>query len=94
MAQFEIEFSNEKEFLIGFENTEEFNASLSENIIIVDEDAIPVYTGETEITPRTHSNILLDTKNKRLLSDINVLKVPYFETSNVSGITVYIGGDE
>lgn len=52
----------------------------------------PVYTGETEVEPKTVPQTL-ETKNKSVLSDINVLKIPYFETSNIKGTTVIIGGN-
>lgn len=52
----------------------------------------PVYDGETEVEPKTIPQTL-ETKNKSVLSDINVLKIPYFETSNISGTTVIIGGN-
>ena len=52
----------------------------------------PVYVGETEVEPKTVPQTL-ETKNKSVLSDINVLKIPYFETSNIKGTTVIIGGN-
>ncbi len=85
MAEFTIDF---------FSNSQQFDTAISENIIIVDGSAIPIYGGETEVTPKTYSNVVLETDGTRMFSDITVLKVPYYETSNVSGITVYIGGDE
>ena len=51
-----------------------------------------IYQGETEIEPKTIPQTL-ETKNKSVLSDINVLKIPYFETSNIKGTTVIIGGN-
>lgn len=52
----------------------------------------PIYDGETEVEPKTVPQTL-ETKNKSVLSDINVLKIPYFETSNIKGTTVIIGGN-
>lgn len=54
--------------------------------------AYPIYTGETEVEPKTVPQTL-ETKNTSVLSDINVLKIPYFETSNIKGTTVIIGGN-
>lgn len=53
---------------------------------------LPVYTGETTVTPKTVAQNL-ETANKSVLSDITVLEIPYFETSNVKGKTVIIGGN-
>lgn len=51
------------------------------------------YTGEYNITPSTQNDIILDTAYKTLSNNINIYKIPYFETSNESGYTVYIGGE-
>lgn len=49
------------------------------------------YSGEYEVVPSAFSNQVLSTANKVLKKDMTVLKVPYFETSNIqNGITVYI----
>lgn len=53
---------------------------------------LPVYTGETVVTPKTVAQNL-ETANKSVLSDITVLEIPYFETSNVKGKTAIIGGN-
>lgn len=50
----------------------------------------PVYTGETEVLPRAHARSILPTAHRSMASDITVLEVPYWETGNDSGITVYI----
>ncbi len=52
----------------------------------------PIYQGETEVEPKTVPQIL-ETENKTVLSNINVLEIPYFETSNVKGTTAIIGGN-
>lgn len=54
--------------------------------------AYPVYTGETEVEPKTIAQTL-ETANKTVLDDISVLKIPYFETSNLKGTTAIIGGN-
>lgn len=79
---------------------EQKNVSLkvseSENIKLTIKEgsggALPVYTGDTVVIPKTVEQVL-ETANKSVLSDINVLGIPYFETSNVKGITAIIGGN-
>lgn len=51
------------------------------------------YDGEYVITPLAHDNQVLETNNKLLTDDVTVLKVPYFETSNLHGNTVYIASE-
>lgn len=53
---------------------------------------LPVYDGETTVTPKTVEQVL-ETANKSVLSDINVLSIPYFETTNIHGTTAIIGGN-
>lgn len=53
----------------------------------------PWYTGETEVTPKAHSATVLETENKIMPSDVTVIKIPYHETSNQSGKTVYIASE-
>ena len=49
------------------------------------------YEGEYEVTPRTEEQVLA-TRNKRMLDDVTVHEIPYYETSNPQGgVTVYIG---
>lgn len=51
----------------------------------------PTYTGDYIVTPMAHEEVILETSDKLLTDDITVLEIPYYETSNVSGYTVYIG---
>lgn len=53
---------------------------------------LPVYTGDVTVTPKTVEQNL-ETSNRSVLSDIKVLGIPYFETSNPKGITAIIGGN-
>lgn len=51
------------------------------------------YRGDYEVIPKVSSDQVLSTKDKKMNRDVTVFKVPYWETSNESGITVYIGVD-
>lgn len=55
---------------------------------IIDHEA---YSGVYEVTP-DGSTQTLDTDNKVLTKDVTVNPIPYYETSNPSGTTVFIGG--
>lgn len=52
------------------------------------------YSGEYEVLPKANENTILPTKNKILEENVIVLDIPYYEVSNVDGITIYIGKDE
>lgn len=51
-----------------------------------------LYTGDYTVTPKTQSQVL-DTANKKLLQDVTVKAVPYYETSNQQGTTIYIASE-
>lgn len=52
---------------------------------------LPNYMDEYDITPTATSSKILNTKNKILKNDIIIEKIPYHETSNEYGYTIYIG---
>lgn len=61
------------------------------NPIARDNGDIPTYHGEYEVTPSASSAIVLPTYGKYMADDVTVRKVPYYETSNLSGgKTAYI----
>lgn len=52
------------------------------------------YEGAYEVTPRAHDPVILSTRSKTMTDDVTVLKVPYYETSNIyDGKTVFIAED-
>ena len=53
--------------------------------------ATGAYTGQYEITPNPDEAIILPTKDKMMTKNLTVFKIPYWETSNPVGTTVYIG---
>ena len=53
-------------------------------------DAEP-YEGEYEVLPRTDSQTI-PVKSKLMKRDLTVDPIPFYETSNPTGTTVYIGG--
>lgn len=63
---------------------ENINAKLS---VVKD---VPVYQGEDTIYPIARQDQTLKTAGYKMNSDIIVKEVPYFETSNQNGTTVYI----
>lgn len=53
---------------------------------------VDVYTGPTTFIPDTDNDIVAQTQMKFLHYNITIKKIPYYETSNLTGTTVYIGG--
>ena len=51
------------------------------------------YTGEYTVVSRVFEEQTLPTKRKFLTDEITVLEIPYIETSNEYGKTVFIGNN-
>lgn len=63
-----------------------------ENGIVYQYASGDAYEGEYTVTPKVTSQTL-PTAHKLMAQDVTVLEIPYFETSNVTGYTVYIGNE-
>lgn len=50
------------------------------------------YEGDYEVTPKVYAQ-MLDTDRKYMREDVTVKAIPYYETSNESGTTVYIADE-
>ena len=51
------------------------------------------YEGEYEITPKTYDEQILPTKNKKMVDNLKVKKIPQYEVSNDNGYTLIIGDE-
>lgn len=52
-----------------------------------------VYRGEYEVIPKAHESQTLETKDKLMEDNVFIFSVPYFQTSNEHGDTVYIASE-
>lgn len=64
--------------------------SIEAVIDIAECDEADPYCGDYEVTPKTSAQTM-PTKDKLMLDDVKVKAIPYYETSNAFGTTVYIG---
>ena len=67
--------------------------SLKGRVRIGKSEPLEPYTGEYIITPAPFTSQTLETRGKSMSDDVTVREIPYYETSNISGITIYIGGE-
>lgn len=65
------------------------NINMGMDSAIIVGGGIP-YTGDYVVTPKAHAQTVLPTKRKVMSDDVTVLEIPYWETSNPNGKTVYI----
>ena len=54
---------------------------------------VETYTGEYEVIPKAYESQTLETKDKVLEDNVFIFSVPYFQTSNEHGDTVYIASE-
>lgn len=68
------------------------NAQVVTGTITIPVDtSTPSYSGDYVITPKAFESTTLYTKGKKMLDDVLVQKVPYYETSNIyNGYTVFL----
>lgn len=52
-----------------------------------------IYNGEYTITPKPFNEQTLETAGFKMKHDVVVSEIPFYETSNESGYTIYIGGE-
>lgn len=64
-----------------------------ESPIVIGGSVLPAYDGEHIVTPKAYEDQTLATKNKRMKDNVTVKAVPYWETSNKYGETVYIASE-
>lgn len=64
-----------------------------ENVRVINTGSAPPYEGDYTVVPKADAPVILPTKNKLLRDDVTVTKIPYYETSNPLGDTVYIASE-
>lgn len=52
-----------------------------------------IYTGPYKVTPKVNETQTLLTQLKAMTNNVVVAEIPYYETSNTSGLTAIIGGN-
>lgn len=61
--------------------------------VTVSEDISP-YVGSYKVTPKVANPVMLAVKDKRMVEDVIIEKIPQFEVSNTSGGKTFIIGEE
>ena len=78
------------DFDVGTDETIDFDLATAIEI----GGGAPTYAGPYTVTPRPFDPVELETRDKLMADNVVVLKVPYYETSNLfDGKTAYIAED-
>lgn len=79
--------------MIEFEGQKSQRAGISGTVATIAQD-VPTYTGEYTVTPKVEEETILQTKGRKMIKDVKVLKIPTYEVSNPQGGETLIIGDE
>lgn len=83
--------SKSSDFLKGSLN-KKYSLTGSFSLPVMQSSVEDIYYGPYEVTPKSKEQVLY-TKDKILNNNVSVKKIPYYETSNLTGKTIYIGGE-
>ena len=78
--------------ICGSMNAANMTGTIGNGIVKYD-SSTELYTGEYDIVPKAAEEQKLPWAGKKMEKDVTVQKVPYYETSNDTGITVYIASE-
>ena len=63
------------------------------NGIVKYDSSTELYTGEYNVVPKAAEEQKLPCAGKKMLKDVDIKAIPFFETSNEAGTTVYIAAE-
>ena len=77
--------------ICGSMNTANMTGTIGNGIVKVDGSTDP-FLGEYEVTPKVDAQTM-PCAGKKMLKDVEIKAIPFFETSNEAGTTVYIAAE-
>lgn len=78
--------------ICGSMNTTNMTGTIGNGIVKYD-SSTELYAGEYNVVPKAAEEQRLPCAGKKMEKDVTVQRVPYYETSNDTGITVYIASE-
>ena len=77
--------------ICGSMNTANMTGTIGNGIVKVDGSTDP-FLGEYEVTPKVDAQTM-PCAGKKMLKDVDIKAIPFFETSNEAGTTIYIAAE-
>ena len=77
--------------ICGSMNTANMTGTIGNGIVKVDGSTDP-FLGGYEVTPKVDAQTM-PCAGKKMLKDVDIKAIPFFETSNEAGTTVYIAAE-
>ena len=78
--------------ICGSMNAANMTGTIGNGIVKYD-SSTELYTGEYDIVPKAAEEQKLPCAGKKMLKDVDIKAIPFFETSNEAGPTVYIAAE-
>jgi len=78
--------------ICGSMNAANMTGTIGNGIVKYD-SSTELYTGEYDIVPKAAEEQKLPCAGKKMLKDVDIKAIPFFETSNEAGTTVYIAAE-
>ncbi len=78
--------------ICGSMNTANMTGTIGNGIVKYD-SSTELYTGEYNVVPKAAEEQKLPCAGKKMLKDVDIKAIPFFETSNEAGTTVYIAAE-
>lgn len=78
--------------ICGSMNTANMTGTIGNGIVKYD-SSTELYTGEYNVVPKAAEEQRLPCAGKKMLKDVDIKAIPFFETSNEAGTTVYIAAE-
>ena len=78
--------------ICGSTNTANMTGTIGNGIVKYD-SSTELYTGEYNVVPKAAEEQRLPCGGKKMLKDVDIKAIPFFETSNEAGTTVYIAAE-
>lgn len=75
----------------GSMNTANMTGAIGNGVAFVDGSTDP-YLGEYDVTPKVEAQVM-PCAGKKMLKNVDIKAIPFFETSNETGTTVYIAAE-
>ena len=78
--------------ICGSMNTANMTGTIGNGIVKYD-SSTELYTGEYNVVPKAAEEQKLPCAGKKMLKDVDIKAIPFFETANATGTTVYIAAE-
>ena len=89
----DVDVMIDEEIVSSVAQNDESIDAITEVVIVHNSGDYEYYDGAYHVTPKAYDDIALETKEKLMRDNVTVDSVPYYETHNEKGTTIYIASE-